>query len=473
MRIKEVFGLDVRFRAFLIVIPFILAGSFLVASGCALSLLYGILGVAGLFFFLRYPESPMSVLFPLLWLFWSYNLPAIGGRLERIIGALAIVGIILLLVGRRQSFPRLPRPALIGPVILIGAYALSGIINSISNPFAIIVSVSTRILFLYLAFILLSKPERLQLVANLLIITGLIGGVLILYWNLQWGIGFFRTYQGVITARASLGEFWYALLLGGNSLTIPAVLLIQKSSTSPKRLYPLLGAGFLFAMAFFAQFRREILITFALLLIYLLITNLNNLRKPAFALLLLGGVFYAFVLLPSAIFQERITETAMVSAGTDPRLISFQAGINSFIESPILGTGPASYGSTVARQISGSLPSIYYNSYNVFIYFAVETGLIGLGGFLLTLYGVFRQISVVRTDPLTIQGWIMGSATMIMIVTIVSFLFGNYYDMSLPWYLMGMILAAANSPETNPTTEPARNKLNVWHLRYNTPNKFN
>lgn len=420
-------------------------------------------------FLLRFPESPITILYPLAWLFWSYNLPSIGGRLERIIGALAIVGIILLLIGRRQSFPRLPGPALIGPAILIGAYALSGLINSISHPFAVIVSISTRILFLYLAFILLSSPERLRLAANLLIITGLIGGALILYWNLTWGIGFFRTYQGIITAQAILGKFWYALLLGGNSLTIPAVLLIQKSSTSPKRIYPLLGAGFLFAMAFFAQFRREILVIYVLLLLYLLITNLNNLRKPAFTLLLLGGVFYAFVLLPSNVFQERVTETVMVSASTDPRLISLQAGVKSFFESPILGTGPSSYESTAARQIGERLPGIYYHSYNVFIYFAVETGIIGLGGFLLTLYGVFRQISITKTDPHTIQGWIMGSAPMIMTVTIISFLFGNYYDMSLPWYLMGMILAAANSLKTNPATKPARDKTNVWHLRYNTP----
>lgn len=428
--------------------------------------------LAGLFFavfFLRFPESPITILYPLIWLFWSYNLPAIGGRLERIIGALAIAGIILLLVGRRQSFPRLPGPALIGPAILIGTYALSGLINSISDPFEVVVSMLTRILFLYLAFFLLSEQNRLRLTANLLILSGFIGGALILYWNLKWGIGFFRTYQGMITARASLGEFWYSLLLGGNSLTIPAVLLIQKSSTSQKRIYPLLGAGFLFAMAFFAQFRREILITFALLLLYLLITNLNNLRKPALALLLLGGIFYAFVLLPSAVFQERVAETTRVAAGTDPRLISFQAGIKSFLESPILGTGPSSYQLAAARQIGGNLPLVYYQSYNVFIYFAVETGIIGLGGFLLTLYGVFRQISHAKTDPLPPQGWIMGSAPMIMIVTIVSFLFGNYYDMSLPWYLMGMILAAASLPETNPVTELARNKTNVRHLRYNAP----
>jgi hypothetical protein len=435
----------------------LLAATFLVSS-LALSIvmimsrfrnLYVLLMIAAVFAaaLLIRPDFPMTILFPLTWLFWAYNLPLIGGRLERIIGLMSIAGILILFAGKRRSVPSIPTIVLMGPGLLFTAYLFSGLINSSPGTLANVISVGTRILFLYLAFLLLSAPGHLRISAALMIVTGFAGGFIILYWNVVWGIGFTRTFMGNLIAYSSLGQFWYSLLLGGNSLTIPAVLLIGFSSVTKRahyRILALTGAGFLFAMAFLSQLRREILISAALVLIYLIIINLNNLRKPALWVLLLLGAFYLFVLNPSPIFQERISETKMVSAGTDPRMLSFNAGFQAFLDSPLFGTGPSSYESSTLRKMGPGYPSFYYHAYNVFIYFAVEAGILGLAGLLLTLYGVFRQIRRSVADLETPQGWILVSAPMIMIVIVVTFLFGNAIELSLPWYLMGMILAAAS-----------------------------
>lgn len=407
-----------------------------------LNLILILAGIAALFIFLRRPESPITLLYPLIWLFWAYRFPGVG-RMERVIGLLAIAGLFLL-AGKRQSFPRLPLPVLFGPVLLIAAYLVSGLVNSSSNPWEVPISMATRALFLYLAFFLLAEPQRLRLTGNLFILSGLIGGALILYWSSIWGMGFMRDFGTDSAARASLGPFWYSLTGGGNFLTFPAVLLMQKYSNAKQRIYPLLGAGFLFTTAFLAQFRREILFTFVLLLLYLLVTNLNGLRKLAFWLLLAGGIFYALVLQPSALFRVRMAETAQVVSGTDVRLMNFQAGLKSFLASPLSGAGPSNYSIAVERYLGSSRQNIYYGTYNAFIFFAVEAGIFALGGFLLTLYGVLRQISLSKVDPDTPQGWILGSAPMLMIIVLIWFIFGNASDLSLPWYIMGMIMAAAS-----------------------------
>lgn len=407
-----------------------------------------------LLFFLRNPELPMTVLFPLLWLFWSYNAPLLGGRLERVIGLIAIVGMFIVLAKRRHILP-LPPLVFTGLVLLIGAYMTSSLVNSIPNPLDNIVSLTTRFLFLYVAFFLLYTPENLRLASVLLIITGLIGAVIILYLNLIWGFGFFRTYTGFLLAR-SLGEFGYALIIGGNSLTISAILLISVAPTLPsssKRNLAQIGAIFLFAMAFVAQFRREILISALLVLLYLIATNSGDIRKPAIWVLLGMGVFYVFALLPSQIFQQRLAEGAMLAQGTDPRLLSLQAGLQAFLQAPFWGTGPTSYEATSYRVLGSGYAGFYYHSYNVFIYFAVEAGIFGLGGLLLILYGVFRKARQSQAPPESPQGWILSSAPGFMIIIVVSFTFGNYYEMSLPWFLMGMILSAARLAEMPATAK--------------------
>lgn len=476
MRIKEAFGLDVRFRAFLIAIPLILTGSFLVASGWGLSLLYGIIGVAGLFVFLRHPEFPMSVLFPLFWLFWSYYFPVLGGRLERAIGLLAIAGVMLVLWRNRQRLLPLPSLVTIGLILLFGAYLVSSVINQISNPIENLISLVARLLLLYLAYFLLRTPQILRFASFFLIVTGFLGASIILFWNINWGLGFFRTYQGYGLAKDSLDPFWFSLLLGGNSLTFPAVLLIglvPNLKYRYQRVCVMLGSLFLFAMAFVSQFRREILVSVLFVLIYFLVTNFGGLRKVAIWALLGFAGFYFFVLSPSEIFQARLGDLGRISAGTDPRLISFYGGLQAFMQSPFFGSGPASYVASVSLQIRPGFTDTYYYAYNTFLYFAVEAGLFGLLGLLLIIFGVFRSVHTRSVTVGTPQGWIITSAPGLLIVLLVSFMFGNYYEMSLPWYLMGMILAAANLPEINPATEPARDKSNVWHLRYNAPKKFN
>ena len=420
----------------------------MVASGFETFLLISVIGIILIFFLFRNPEMPMTVLFPLLWLFWSYNVPWLGGRLERAIGILAIAGLFLVLVQSKQRIKLLPSTVAIGMLVLFGAFLVSSVINNTPSPVETLISLATRLVFLYLAYCLLNTPRNLKLATILLIITGLIGASFILFWNMKWGLGFFRTSEGNMYAQESLGGFMYSLILGGNFLTIPAIFLVSLYQTTKKRTHQLIilaGTGFLFAMAFISQFRREVLIEIALVLIYIVITNIGNLRRGSIWLLLALIGFFFLVLQPSPIFQERLSELNNVVEGTDTRLMSLKAGVTAILDSPLLGTGPSNYESTAYRVMGPNYPSWYYHSYNGYIYYAVQSGIIGLGGFILVLYGVYLQIkkSWSLQGQASPQAWIIRSALPIMMILIVSLFFGNYTDMSLPWYLMAMIIAAS------------------------------
>lgn len=437
---------DNRLLALILFIPPMILLSASVAFGYVTLFILLLLGAGALFIFLLYPEMPMTIFFPLMWLFWQYNLPLIGGRLERVIGVLAIAGVAFALLFRRRTLLALPPLVTGGLALLFVAYSISGVINFTPIVQDNIISLAMRILFLYLAYFHLHTSRQLRLAGGLLIATGLAGAIFILILNLQWGLGFFRTGQGLLLAQTALGSFWFSLLSGGNSLTIPAVLLLG-IYPSLRRLWQrylvLAASGFLFSMAFLAQFRREILITVAVVLIYMIVVNFGGIRRVAIMVLVGLAVFYMLVLQPSAIFQQRLAETAMVAEGTDPRLISLKAGLQAFQESPIIGTGPGSYERAAYGVLGSGYPSFYYHAYNVFIYFAVESGLLGLIGLLITFFAVFRQVRQ-RTENLdSPEGWILRSAPVLLLVIMVSFLFGNYYDMSLPWYLMGMMLSAS------------------------------
>jgi len=440
-----------RFLLWILLAPLVILAAVGVAWGYTRYILALLLGSGALFLFVRYPETPMMFFYPLMWLFWSYDTPWLGGRLERAIGVLAIVGVALILISRKRNLASLPWMIFSGMLLLFGSYFISGMINFTPLVTANLVSLATRLLFLYLAFFLLRTSQQLRLASWLLIATGLAGGIFILIINLRWGVGFFRTQQGLPFLQASLGPFWSSLLIGCDSLTIPAVLLLGLYPTLRRpllRFVVLAGATFLFAMAFFAEFRREILITVVVVLVYLIVTNFGGIRWGTILVLIGLTAFYLLVLQPSAIFQQRLAETAMVAQGTDPRLISLLAGIQAFLKSPIIGTGPGSFERSVFQIMGPNYLSFYYHAYNVFIYFAVESGLLGLGGLLLTFLGVFRQVRQRAIDPGNTEAWILRSAPIILLVIIISYLFGNYYDMSLPWFIMGMMLSAAYLAKT-------------------------
>jgi len=442
----------IRVLAWIVLVLLVILAAVGVAWGYTRYILVLVLGVGALFLFVSHPETPMTVFYPLIWLYWSYITPWLGGRLERAIGVLAIAGVALILLSRRQNLERLPAIVFTGLALLFGSNVISGMINFTPSVQASLVSLVTRLLFLYLAYFLLHTSQQLRLASWLLITSGLVGAVIILFINLRWGMGFFRTTQGAIMLQASLGPFWYSLLEGGNSLTFPAVLLLGIYPTLRKplqRFLVLAGAVFLFAMAFFAQFRREILITVGIVLLYLIVTNFGSIRWGTLVVLVFLAIFYLLVLQPSAIFQQRLAETAMVSQGTDPRLMTLEVGLQVFIKSPIIGWGPGNYERASSTVLGPSLLPLYYHSYNVFMYFAVESGLLGLGGLLLTLLGVFRQVRQPTVDPGSTEGWILRSAPIILLVIIISYLFGNYYDMSLPWFLMGLMLSAARLTKTS------------------------
>lgn len=399
-----------------------------------------------LFLLFLKPDFSLTLFYPLTWVFWSYNAPFLGGRLERITGLLAIAGVIILFGSSHRRLPVFPKNVAIGLAIFSTAYLLSFIVNLFPEGGAeYLFSLAMRLIFLYLVFVLVNTRSLIRKTTWLFVGMGLFAGLFILVLNLVYGIGFFRETDALAVAQQTLGSFWYSALMGSNSLTYPAILLIGFYPVVQKKSYRwlvILAVVFLFLMAFFAQFRREILVSVTMMLMYVILTNYGRLRRPAIWILLITIPIMFYWIFPMEIFQSRIAETTAILKGTDVRQVSFLAGIQAFLRSPILGYGPGTYDGAVYRIMGSGYASVEYHAYNVFIWIAVEAGIFGLAGLLLTLLQVYGQSTRFKLTN-TPEGLILRCAPMLLLQIVVSFLFGNYWDMSLPWFLMGLILSAA------------------------------
>lgn len=406
-------------------------------------------GIVPIFLFLRIPSLPAVLIYPLTWIFWAYPIPGLGSP-ERVIGVLGILGIVLLVL-RRERAHTLGMPALIiaGMAILIGSYWVSWWLHAdLPRAQEYMVSLIARVVFLFVIYNLLRTADHLRWAIRLLLIASLAAAVLTLAVSLIYGFGYNRDFVAASAASTGVGSLGLAVVMSANFGTAPGILLLGLYPSVKKQVWRiaiLMLAFFLFWMAFASQYRREILITLPLLLLFLIVDKSADLRRPAFWLLVVSFLLFFLVLLPfSMVLQNRLDyETQFVMAGTEPRIASFRAGLDAALQSPILGYGPSSYAQTIMPLIGYGLPSWNYSPYNVFIWIVVEAGVLGLSGVLLILLGVFREANKCRNKATGVEGRVLRCAPALLLLIVIWFTFGNAWELSLPWFLMGLILAAA------------------------------
>jgi O-antigen ligase len=305
-----------------------------------------------------------------------------------------------------------------------------------------------RIAFLFLAYFLLNTGKKVMWALGLFIAFSFVPALYTLYASLNYGWGFQRT--SLLINEIGFGSRYleWSILYSANQGGTAAVLLLGLYPFAQKWRYrfAILSLSlFLFLMAFATQYRREMLITPVIILLYLLIDKTRGLRGPAIIMAGVGAAIFFLAILPSLVFQQRLEETRYIISGTESRIVSARAGFYAFMESPLLGHGPSSYQTAVAPHAGWSRWA--KSPYNVFIWISVEAGIFGLAGLILILTGIYRQGKKLREGLPMAETWALRCTPILVVLFVAWFSFGNNWDLSQPWYLMGVILAASRLTE--------------------------
>lgn len=384
----------------------------------------------------------MVVYFPIAWYFWSFSIPEIG-RVDRLIAIMGMVGMIFLALRDRITYSLPSKYFSIGVYLLFLGYLIAWF-NHPNSSIVEFVGFGLRIIFLLLTYYLIQNRQQLLLVGRLLVIGGLIASVITLVANLQLGFGFFRSFGGAQLLESTFGIFSH-IVLSGTFISFIAVLIFSSYSefNSLVKKGMVISAGiFVFLMAFVSQYRRELIITIGLLMLLFIFDRYSKINRQSLIILIGLTVYFWFFALPgSTLLQDRLLETNSVLLGTDTRTLNFIAGINA-LKLNLLGYGPGNYESIVHQILGGSYFSWQYSSYNVFMEIAVEGGIISLIGFVLMISSIFIVAFQQRKFADGPEGWILRASPGILIIIMIWFTFGNAIDVSLPWYLFGIILAA-------------------------------
>ena len=125
----------------------------------------------------------------------------------------------------------------------------------------------------------------------------------------------------------------------------------------------------------------------ALTVVPITMTKLTPGRLVAGIFVMIASVVIAMSYIPKESWDRIGTTRTEIQEGTmNARLIVWQAGLNAFIASPIIGYGTASFPEVVAPQIG-----VRKTAHNTFLSVLVEQGLIGFGIFMSMFLVVFRR----------------------------------------------------------------------------------
>lgn len=410
-------------------------------------LLAGLLIVIGIT--LMVPNWSITVAYPLTWIIWGMTIDAIGGRPERAIVAIGFLGTTVMLA--RSGWMKLGMTKLVGwgLAIFVSMFVFSYYANPTApNGVEVILSIMYRIIFFWLVMLHLRTERDLKIAILTYIGISFLPSLINLWLGLEFGFGFIRVYSTQLLVKATIDSWIVDLSSSSNFATMPAVFmlaLLPRMRTAVQRRWLVGGAVFLLAMAFVAQLRREIMITIPVLLGILALDKTSGVQKTASRILL--AIIVVFPLVVYTRFQTLQMrfhdENPRVIEGTDVRVMNFVAGISAFVESPVLGTGPGSYAKTITPYMGWHFPSFMYKPYNVFSWAAVEAGLFAAIGLLILLYGVLHEGMNWRKQADRECGLVLRLTPAIIAQIFIWFTFGAAWDLSLPFFLMGMILAAA------------------------------
>lgn len=398
---------------------------------------------------LMVPNWSITIAYPLTWIIWGMTIDAIGGRPERAIVALGFLGTTVMLARSGWMKLGLTKPVGWGLAIFISAFVVALYANPTTPKGGeVLLSITYRTLFLFLVMLHLRSEQDLKIALLTFIGISFLPGFITLWLGLEFGFGFIRVYETSLVVRATVARWILDLSSTANFNTVPAVILLAFYpwlKTTRGRRWLMAGVGFLFAMAFVAQLRREVMITIPVLLGILTLDRWSGVQRVASRILLVSVLAFPLLIYPHfQTLQMRFRdENPRITEGTDPRVMNFVAGVSAFLESPLIGTGPGSYAMTVTPYMGWYNPSFMYSPYNVFTWAAVEAGLPAVMGLLVLLYGVLHEGVKWRKQAEGMCALVLRLTPVLIAQIVIWFTFGAGWDLSLPFFLMGMILAAA------------------------------
>lgn len=445
---------DLGHRSFILVILFsclVIGIGWIIGIGFFVPVFLVLLGASILIIVFFKPSSPIIFGYALITPVWSYMLPYIG-RPEKIIAVLCVLGLIIHFTRRKQiSLTNVSPLVLIGSVVVIGSYLISWATHSwVVGASEYFLSLLMRITFLFLPLFLISTKKDMSIALGSFIACSFIPAIYTLIANISFGWGFVRMLSYLDMSGFNQGAWGWSILYSANQGSAAAILLLGLYPFASKKWHKVLIVVlclFLFTMAFASQFRREMLISPIIIFLYLICDKKLGLRNPAFVMLIFTIVIFALLFFPTEVFQMRLTETTKIFLGTETRMVSGRAGIEALLKNPIFGYGPNSYRTTIGRILSNHTSKFETSPYNVFIWVAVEAGIFGLGGLVLLLIGVYLYRNKLQNNLPPTLIWVFRCAPALILLFFLWFSFGNNWDLSQPWFLMGVILAAGNLVE--------------------------
>ena len=400
----------------------------------------------------RWPSFPIVVYYPLTWIFWSYHIPGIG-KPERLTGMLAILGMLVMILLKHNRLPALPPIVTTGLSLVLGGYLVSAWINPLlSSTLEYVVSLFARVILLYLVYFHLRTRNQLRYAVQLYLVAAVAVAALTFVVSLVYSFEFSRIPSQGLAIHQSLGLI---LTRAIESVTLagPAGLLVlgfyPVARNRRQRLATIVLALFIFWMAFVSSLRREILLSVPLTLIFLTMERSSRIRRVAAWVLLISMALFFLVVLPSStVVQHRLQdETETVLSGAEPRIRNFRAELIAISRSPLLGYGPGAHALAIAPFVSPG--SHFLSGYNSFGWIAVEAGIFGLIGFVLVLLGTYIESrKSLQVEASGIEAWVLRCAPVLLLQIVLWSSFGNAWQLSMPWFLMGVILSAARLART-------------------------
>jgi hypothetical protein len=377
----------------------------------------------------------------------AYPVELVGGRVERIIAILGLAGALVSYDRFKGKLPLIPGFLKLGISIMLGAYLIAWFANpDLPTADEMMISLISRLLFLALVVFHVRNERDLKLLITVFIASTFIACLATFWIGIEYGFGYIRDYELSKTVKQNVDPLIETISRNMNQATAAGVLLIglfPYVKRGKMKLLLVAAVLFIFWMAFAAEFRREILVTIPVVLGYLYLDKRSGLSKIALPLLVLTTLLFFFVLLPeSPILQQRIEkETPDVFERRESRMVSFAAGVAAFATSPLLGYGPGSYESIVFPRLPFDASPVARKPYNVFLWIAVEGGVFGLAGLLMLMGGVYVIGRRLRGTGNMFTDVVVRLAPLFVVLISIWFSFGSGWDASIPWFLMGLILA--------------------------------
>ena len=400
----------------------------------------------------RWPSLPIVGYYPLIWIFWSYHIPGIG-QPEKLIGVLAIFGILVMVLLKRYRLPALPPIVMIGLSFLLGSYLISWLTHIwLPDAREYVVSLSARVILLYLVYFHLRTRNQLRRAVQLYIVAAVATAILTFVASLVYSFEFSRIPSQGSAIEQSLGPLFTQALYSAR-LAGPAGLLVlglyPVAHNRRQKLAIMVLALFIFWMAFVSQFRREVLISVPLVLIFLTMGRTSRARQAAVWILLISVALLFLVALPNwRTLQYRLhDETEDLLTGSEVRIRNLRAELTAIPRSPLIGYGPGAYARAIAPFLDPG--SRHLSGFNTFGWIAVEAGIFALAGFVLVLLGIYIESrKFLQVEASSVEAWVLRCAPVLLLQIVLWSSFGNAWVLSMPWFLMGVILSAARLART-------------------------